>query len=36
MKAGIKIIEAENTILAKRKAERINIYFDEKGQYRIF
>ena len=35
MKAGIKIIEAENTISAKRKANRTNIYFDEKGQYHI-
>ena len=35
LKAGIKIVEAENIIQAKRKSKKINIYFDEKGQYHI-
>jgi len=35
MKAGIKIIEAENTIQAKHKAKNINIFFDERGQYNL-
>lgn len=36
LKAGIKFVEAENIIQAKRKAQQTNIYFDDKGQYHIF
>ena len=35
MKAGIKILEAESTAQAKKKASHIYTYFDEKGQYHI-
>jgi len=33
LKAGIKIVEADNIIQAKRISKKIPIYFDEKGQY---
>lgn len=36
LKAGIKIIEAENSIRAKRKATREHKYFDQRGQYSLF
>ena len=35
LKAGIKIVEADNIIQAKRLSKKINTYFDEKGQYHI-
>ena len=35
LKAGIKIIEAENIIQAKRRSKEISHYFDEKGQYHL-
>jgi hypothetical protein len=35
LKAGIKIVEAENIIQAKRLSKKISIYFDEKGQYHL-
>ena len=35
MKAGIKLVEAENTVQAKHLAKKINIFFDERGQYHI-
>jgi hypothetical protein len=36
LKAGIKIIEAENPIQAKRKATKEHKYFDQRGQYSLF
>ena len=35
LKAGIKIVEAKNILEAKRISKKINIFFDEKGQYHI-
>ena len=34
--AGIKIVEADNSIRAKSKAKKENIYFDQNGQYSLF
>lgn len=34
--AGIKFIEADNIIQAKRRAKNYPIYYDRKGQYNIF
>jgi len=36
LKAGIKIIEADNPSQAKQKAKNSNIYFDQSGQYNLF
>ena len=36
LEAGIKIVEAENLVHAKVRAEKENIYFDQRGQYSIF
>ena len=36
LRAGIKIVEAENSIQAKSKALKENKYFDQKGQYSLF
>jgi len=33
--AGIKFIEADNILQAKRKSKENPIYFDQKGQYYI-
>ncbi len=33
LKAGIKILQADNIILAKKKSSKVPIYFDESGQY---
>lgn len=35
MKAGIKFVEAENIIQAKRRSKDVDIYFDQKGQYHL-
>jgi PIN domain nuclease of toxin-antitoxin system len=35
LQAGIKIVEANNIIQAKRLSKKINIYFDDKGQYHL-
>ncbi len=35
MKAGIKMVEADSTAQAKHFAKKINIFFDEKGQYNL-
>jgi len=35
LKAGIKIVEAENVPEAKRISKKTNYFFDEKGQYNI-
>ena len=34
--AGIKFIEANNIVEAKRKSKTISIYFDHRGQYHLF
>ena len=34
--AGIKFVEANNIIEAKRKSKSVSIYFDHKGQYHLF
>jgi hypothetical protein len=36
LKAGIKFIEADNIIQAKRKSKKVVIYFDHTGQYMFF
>jgi hypothetical protein len=36
LRAGIKFIEAENLIQAKRKSKERTIYFDHTGQYHLF
>jgi hypothetical protein len=36
LKAGIKIVEADNSIQAKRQATKENKYFDQRGQYSLF
>jgi len=33
LRAGIKILQADNLIQAKRKSAKVHIYFDERGQY---
>jgi hypothetical protein len=33
LRAGIKILQADNLIQAKRKSSKVHIYFDERGQY---
>jgi hypothetical protein len=33
LRAGIKILQADNLLQAKRKASKVDIYFDERGQY---
>jgi hypothetical protein len=35
LRAGIKVVEAENIVQAKRLSKKISIYFDEKGQYHL-
>jgi len=34
--AGIKFVEADNIIQAKRKSKDVSIYFDHTGQYKLF
>ena len=34
--AGIKFVEAENIIQAKRRAKKVSIYYDKTGQYNLF
>ena len=36
LKAGIKIVEADNSIQAKRHATKEYKYFDQRGQYSLF
>ena len=36
LKAGIKFIEADNIIQAKRNSRKVAIYFDHTGQYNLF
>lgn len=35
LRAGIKYIEANNIVEAKRKSKSVSIYFDHKGQYHL-
>ena len=35
LQAGIKFVEADNAAQAKRRAPKIDIYFDHRGQYRF-
>lgn len=34
--AGIKFVEADNIVQAKRKSKSVLIYFDHRGQYHLF
>ena len=34
--AGIKILEADNAIQAKKKSKTVYTYLEENGQYKIF
>lgn len=36
LRAGIKFIEANNILEAKRKSKSVSIYFDQNGQYHLF
>lgn len=36
LRAGIKFIEANNIVQAKRRSKEVSIYFDHKGQYHLF
>ncbi len=36
LKAGIKMVEADNSIQAKSRASKENKYFDQRGQYKLF
>ena len=36
LKAGIKYVEADNLVQAKRKSKNIAVYFNEKGQFCFF
>ena len=36
LKAGIKIVEADNSVQAKKKAVHEQKYFDQRGQYSLF
>jgi len=36
LRAGIKFIEANNIVEAKRKSKSVSIYFDQHGQYHLF
>jgi hypothetical protein len=36
LRAGIKIVEAENLVKAKRISKKVDFYFDHKGQYHFF
>jgi hypothetical protein len=36
LKAGIKFVEADNIIQAKRKSREVSVYFDHTGQYKLF
>ena len=36
LRAGIKFIEANNILEAKRKSKSVSIYFDQRGQYHLF
>jgi hypothetical protein len=35
LRAGIKFIEADNIVQAKRRSREVSIYFDQKGQYHL-
>jgi ApbE superfamily uncharacterized protein (UPF0280 family) len=35
LKAGIKFVEANNIIQAKRRSKEVDIYFDHTGQYKL-
>ena len=35
LRAGIKFIEADNIVEAKRKSKSVSIYFDQRGQYHL-
>jgi hypothetical protein len=36
LKAGIKFVEANNIIQAKRRSREVETYFDHTGQYNLF
>jgi len=35
LRAGIKFIEADNIVQAKRRSKEVSIFFDHKGQYHL-